>query len=120
MKLLISIFVLIFSMSAFATGKISVQGNYFDQNPKELKPLYGFSVYQKVARNLFVNSWLGYGAQPLEQRASDINWYVGKAQLDFQMNRLTVAPGVQYKYVKSGDLKIKDTIPFVKAEFQLW
>lgn len=108
------------STMAFASGKISIQGNYFGTESKDIKPMAGFGVYEKVARNLYVNSWLGYGAQPLEHRASDLDWFVAKAQLDLRMNRLTVSPGVQYKYVKDANVNIQDTIPFVKLDYQLW
>lgn len=80
--------------------------------------MVGFSVYQKVARNLFVNAWAGYGSQPLENRGTDLNWYVAKAQLDFQMKRLTIAPGVQHKNLP--DENFHDTYPYIRVDYQLW
>lgn len=104
------------SASCYASGKLSVQGNFYDDG-QQVRPMVGLSVYEKISKRLAFNGWAGYGNQFLETR-NDVDWLVAKAQLDMNMKRLTVSPGVQYKVLL--DDNFRDVIPYLRADFQLW
>lgn len=103
-------------LSAMASGKISLQGNWYNEG-KDVRPVVAIQAYEKVAKNLYLNAWAGYGNQFLEVR-DDVDWAVAKAQIDMRMKQWTFSPGVQYKYLI--DSRVDDVIPYLKADYQLW
>lgn len=117
MKALSFLAILLFSATVFASGKISLQGNWYDSG-KNVKPMVGFGVYEKLVKNAYLNAWTGYGVQPLEIK-DDVNWYVAKAQVDMRFNKLTVAPGVQYKNLPNTP-GTSQTYPYFRLDWQLW
>lgn len=116
MKFTTFLITLLLSAACYASGKLSVQGNWYDDG-KEVRPMVGFNVYEKLAKRLAVNSWVGYGNQFLETH-QDVNWFVAKAQLDMSMKRVTVSPGISYKALP--DDNFHDVIPYLKLDLQLW
>lgn len=117
MKLLTAIAILLTATMAQASGKLSLQNNLYDDG-RTYRPMVGLQVYEKLSKTLAVNSWMGYGVQPLEVR-DDVNWFVAKAQVDVYMKRFTVSPGLQYKNILSGDGD-QDFIPYIKVDYTIW
>lgn len=113
--LIFSILILI-SCQAFASGKITLQNNFFNEG-KVYRPMVGLQVYQRLSDKVAINTWAGYGIQPLEIK-DDVKWLVAKAQLDFQIKKVTLAAGLQYKHLVGEG--ITDHIPFIKLDYQLW
>lgn len=114
MRFIISI-ILLFSNVAMATGKLTLQNNLHDDG-KTYRPIIGFSVYEKVFRNVALNSWMGYGIQ--EPAQDNLNWFVAKAQFDFPFKKVVVAPGVQYKNLIS--THDQDVMPYIQISYVLW
>lgn len=112
-------FVGVQSNQAQASGKITLQNNFFDEG-REYRPTVGFQIYEKLTRGSAFNFWTGYGAQPLEALNYDdnTNWYVAKGQLDLYFGRFTISPGVQYK--KIIDDSFDDTHGFLKIDYKIW
>ena len=107
----------LFSTFAFATGKLSVQGNWYNDG-QAVRPMVGLSVYEKLfVDNIHLNAWTGYGTQFLETN-DDVNWYIAKAQIDIRNSRLTYAPGVLYKRLVNE--QFEDVIPYLRLDYQLW
>jgi hypothetical protein len=107
---------LLFTSITHASGKLMVQGNFFD-NGKTPKPMVGLSVYETLGKYLAINGWVGAGSQPLETK-DDVNWLVSKIELDLRMKKFVVAPGIQYKELLSSNEN--DTIPYIKLTYDLW
>lgn len=123
MKSLITLLLLtICTQSAHATGKLSLQNNFPDGG-NEYRPTIGLMVYEKLTKDSALNMWTGYGQQFLAE-SQDVDWLVAKAQVDVYVKGFTVAPGIQYKYLVSGDESLsptKDNITaFVRLDYKLW
>lgn len=117
MKVFFSILAtLLFATTVFASGKLSVQGNWYEEG-KAVRPTIGFSVYEKLIGKTYLNAWTGYGTQFLETH-DDVNWYIAKAQVDMRFGNLTASPGLTYK--KLVDDHFDDVIPYFKVDYQLW
>ena len=115
--LILTLALIIAAGSAQASGKLSLQNNFYN-NGTEYRPLVGVAVYERLAKTLALNSWVGYGVQPLEIKG-DVNWLVAKAQVDMEFSRRwTVAPGVQYKTLL--DDATTDLVPYIKVDLKLW
>lgn len=95
----LAIFTLL-SVNCFASGKISVQGNYFWQS-KQWFPQVGLSVYERLVGNtLAYESWTGGGGQDFELHP-DIRWYTTKQDLVLNLgHNLALAGGVQISYIR--------------------
>lgn len=117
MKLLTAIAILLTATMASASGKISLQNNLYDDG-KTYRPMVGFQVYEMMTKTIGLNSWVGYGVQPLEVK-DDVNWLVAKVQADVFMKKFTVSPGLQYKNILSGQGE-DDFIPYLKIDYKLW
>lgn len=121
MKYFLSLFVLItcvmFSPGADASGKISIQNNFFDQG-KKYRPMIGLGIYEPIFGGaLAINSWTGYGNQPFDL-SSDVDWFTTKNQLDFYFGKLTVSPGFQYSFVSP--YKEDRSWLYMKLDYKLW
>ena len=120
MRYFLTLIFMTFTMAcapAFASGKLSLQNNFPDGGSK-YRPTFGLSVYEPITKSIAANFWTGYGEQFLEER-DDVNWWVSKAQVDFNWKALTVSPGVQYKVlVSEGNEKV--AVGFVRLDYKLW
>jgi hypothetical protein len=94
MKKLIFGALLFCGLNAHATLKLQTQANVYEKDV--VKPVVGLSYYQPFLKYFALNSWVGYGSEPLEQDP-DVNWLSAKAQLDVHIGRFTIAPGYQFK-----------------------
>lgn len=120
-KLIIASLICLGTVPAFASGKITLQNNLYDEG-KTYRPMIGFGVYEKLTKKLHLNAWTGYGIQPLEVK-DDVNWLVAKAQVDMEMGkRLVVSPGYQYKHLfGDSDTPSEDHhIPYFSLSYKLW
>lgn len=120
-KIIIAALICLGATPAFASGKITLQNNLYDEG-KTYRPMVGLSVYEKLTKHVAVNSWLGYGIQPLEIK-DDVNWLVGKLQADLKFgHKVTVSPGYQYKHLfGDSDTPSEDHhIPYFSISYQLW
>ena len=116
-KISLFLTVLILSGSVFAGGKLQLQNNFFHDG-KDYRPTAGFSVYQRLNKQLASNSWVGAGVFPLEERA-DTKWFVAKTEIQMDLKKdWVLSPGVTYKQLLGENER--DMIPYLKAEFKLW
>lgn len=94
------IMLMLVNVNAFASGKISVQGNYWWQT-KQWYPQVGLSVYERLVGNtLAYESWTGGGGQDFETNP-DVQWYTTKQDLVLNMgHNLSLSGGVQISYIK--------------------
>jgi hypothetical protein len=117
---LLVMFAFVFSTPVMASGKLTLQNN-FQNNGKEYRPMVGLGIYEKVAGSA-LNLWTGYGKQWVAGERDDVDWYVAKGQVDIPvLNRLTVAPGIQYrKAMSEHSISKQDTTLFVRLDYQLW
>lgn len=105
---------MLLSTSAFAGGKLQLNGNYRRDN-KDFRPGVGLAVYQKIADGVAFNSWTGAG----ESSETGNNWAVGKYGFDFDIGRTFVAGGgLQFDY--SFDKKHLQDSVFMKLEYKIW
>jgi hypothetical protein len=114
--LFLTMFVL--TTSAFASGKLQVQPNYFVDS-KQVKPMIGLSVYEKASffKGAY-NGWYGYGDQAFVDR-SNVQWYSIRNAIDFYTpSKLVISPGVQSILV-DGESRWQNRI-FVRASYDLW
>jgi hypothetical protein len=120
-KALFTICILLFGHECFASGKISLQNNFYTDSggDVEYRPALGLGIYEKLMKKAAVNSWVGVGSQFLETQ-SDVNWLVAKAQLDIYHRSLIVAPGVLYKRLLESGQDTDDVITYLKVDMVLW
>ncbi len=123
-KIIFSFFALILTMTsvqAMASGKITLQNNFFQDNVNgghDYRPMIGVQVYEfLIGKKVAVNSWTGYGVQPLELK-SDVEWFTTKNQLDFFVGRFTVSPGLQYAWIPTYNEHRLN--PYLKLDWKLW
>ena len=114
MKLFLA--VLLFSFSAFAGGKLTLQNN-FHENGKEYRPMFGLSIYQPLFWKMSFTSWTGIGEQPFEKNP-DVKWFVSKNQIYFHLKKFTVSPGYQYQEIMT--YHENRSYAYVKLDYQLW
>jgi hypothetical protein len=119
MKALFTICILLLGHECFASGKLSLQNNFYNDSERDIvyRPAIGLTVYEKIMNTVASNSWVGYGAQYLETQ-SDVNWFVAKSQIDVYHRSLTVSPGVLYKWLP--DTETQDIITYLKIDYKLW
>jgi hypothetical protein len=116
-KLIIATLICLGSVPAFASGKITLQNNLYNDG-KTYRPMVGFGVYEKLVRSIHLNAWAGVGNQPLEVR-DDVTWLVAKVQADVRFGkRITVSPGYQYKNILS--MHHSEHVPYFALSYQLW
>lgn len=116
-KLFITLMLLTASVTAMASGRLTVQPMY-DKNTKEfVMPQVGLSVYQKMGDKVAYNGWAGFGEPLLE--VSKPNWISMKHSLEFYHKQFVVAPGFQVVWDTTGFENRHDLI-FVKLGYQLW
>lgn len=116
-NIFIAIAVMLSSMTALASGKLTIQPMY-DRTTKEyVMPQFGLSVYQKMGDKVAYNGWAGFGEPMLEQ--SNPNWISMKHALDFYYKQLVVSPGFQVVWDTNG-FKDRHDIMFVRMSYQLW
>lgn len=109
---------LLFSMSVFASGKLTVQPQYFSDSHK-VTPLIGLSVYEKIfIPQVAYNGWIGYGDQAFVDKGN-ITWFSMKNMIDLHVsNKLTVSPGIQtVKTDRDSDYQNRY---LVKVSYKLW
>jgi hypothetical protein len=118
MKSILVLISLLFSLSVFASGKISVQPQYFTHSQK-VTPMVGLSVYEKILiPEIAYNGWVGYGDQAFESR-ENVNWFSMKHSIDLQVtNRVTLSPGIQT--VKSSKDTDYENRYLLKVSYKLW
>ena len=121
MKILLTVLLFFGAVSAEASGKLSLQNNFFqdlDGKGHTYRPMVGLGIYEFIFRKkVALNSWVGYGNQPLEL-TPDVNWFTAKVQLDFFVGDFTLAPGVQYSYIPTYH---EDRLnPYLKIDYRLW
>lgn len=119
-KILIAL--ILVPMTSFASGKITLQDNVYD-NGETHRQMVGLNVYESLknvlpmGKYLAVNAWAGYGVMPLEVKG-DVDWLVAKAQVDMYFGKITVSPGYQYKMLPGESHR--EHIPFIKFDYVLW
>ncbi len=122
MKLFATIFVLSIALftslpEASASGKITLQNNFFE-NGQKYRPMIGLGIYEPMFGGLVaLNSWSGYGNQPFDFNP-DANWMTTKNQLDFHIKRFTISPGFQWSYVLP--YEEERSWVFLKVDYKLW
>ncbi len=92
MKYLIAILFLSFSLSAHAGARLSLQANQYD-GEGGVYPIIGLSVDQGLVKRIFLTSWLGAGARPV-QGDEVKRWGAGKLGLEFRLPLLHFGAGV--------------------------
>lgn len=116
MKLfIIALAIMSLSPIAQASGKLSLQGNVYDQG-EFVRPAAGFSIYQKMMKNIAFNSYAGIGTEPFTYR-KDVMWTTAKAEVQFYNGAWTLSPGVA---IKDTDMSTPRSYMFIKIERQLW
>ncbi len=117
MKFLTAIVLFILSTSAFASGKLQVQPNYFVDS-KKVTPMVGLSIYEKFGKKAAYNGWYGMGDQAFPDR-QDVVWYSLRHAVDFYTpSPLVISPGVQ-SVIVDGQNKWDNRI-FVRLSYELW
>jgi hypothetical protein len=118
MKKILVLMSLLFSMSVFASGKLTVQPQYFG-NSHKVTPMIGLSIYEKIfTPKVAYNGWIGYGDQAIVDK-DNVSWFSMKNMIDFQVtNRLVLSPGIQT--VKSSKDERYENRYLVKASYKLW
>lgn len=110
-------FCLFSGASAEASGKITLQNNFFDGG-KKYRPMIGFGIYEPLfAGTVALNSWTGYGNQPFDLNP-DVDWLTTKNQIDFHLSRFTLSPGFQYSFVSP--FSDERAWVYVKLDYKLW
>jgi hypothetical protein len=119
----VCVFLLVGSF-AQASGKISFQPTY-DSAGKTGYPVFGFSVYEKLADKTFANLWFGAGdivdCESCVPKSSDgrVLWITSRNQIDYYIKHpWVISPGFQLIKVTSDD-KINYRL-FVRATMQVW
>lgn len=109
--------IILFSNIALASGKISVQGNVY-QDTGAVRPAAGFSIYQKLMKNIAFNGYLGIGVEDFEKR-EDVVWQVAKAEVNFYNGKYILSPGVA---LKDTDITGVDSrsYGYIKLDYLLW
>jgi hypothetical protein len=116
-KLILIASVYLFSCAAMASGKMSLQLNGYDKGNRP-RPQAGLVIYEKLLENVYVNTFVGIGEQPLEVK-DDVQWFVAKLALETQVSKKwNFAVGYSYKNLLDG--ATTDHIPFIKATYILW
>jgi hypothetical protein len=115
--ILISIAMLAMSHDALASGKLSLQGNVY-QDTGAVRPAAGFSIYQKLMKNIAFNGYLGIGVEDFQDK-KDVVWQVAKAEVDFYNGSWTIAPGVALKDTYDFGVEVR-SYGYVKLEKTLW
>lgn len=121
MKLFVSLMILcasfLFTSGAQASGKISLQNNFFEGG-KKYRPMIGLGIYEPIfGGSVALNSWTGYGNQPFDLNP-DVDWFTTKNQIDFHFKRMTLSPGFQYSFVSPfGEER---SWVYFKVDYKLW
>lgn len=107
---------MLFSVNAWASGKIQLQANVLDD--ETVRPQFGLAVYQHLMKRAALNSWAGYGVRYLED-SPDVNWLVLKNELQVNVkNNWTVSPGLELQWdVTNSDYRNKF---YVRADYKIW
>ena len=109
---------------AHASVKLTVQPTYSYTDHKQVEPLLGLAVYQKMGMAAY-NGWIGTGKSWFEGSdvapSSDARWYSMKHSAEFYFKRLTVAPGFQVAWNNQGTFEAtKQEFIFVKLGYQIF
>lgn len=119
MKKILLLTLILFSANLLASGKLSIQPQYFTDTQK-VTPQFGLSVYEKIlySKKLAYNGWFGYG-EPSEEDKDLGSWYVIKNSFDYYASeKIVLSPGVQSSF-STGEEKPRHRV-FVKLTYQLW
>lgn len=71
------LFSLLIAGNVFASGKLSILGNYYTKENKTM-PAAGFNVYENTGLGFFIDGYLGTGIAP-RYNWPDVYWWVAKA-----------------------------------------
>jgi hypothetical protein len=95
-KSILVLAMLLLANNTFASGKVTVEGRADED--RNVRPVVGLAVYQKLFKRLAWNSWSGYGVQD-RPVSDDVHWLTLKneAQLDFG-HGFTLSPGLTWQY----------------------
>ncbi len=114
-NLMFVLLVALMPFSAFASGKLTMNGNYYKADG-DLKPSVGLAIYEPLAPGFVAyNGWLGLGG---EYRKRDFEWASTKHMIEFYINKVTIGAGFMLEYDRK-DKQIVDSL-VVKAEYKLW
>lgn len=112
--LLVLLFV---SSTAFGSGKVSVQPNYWPHLNK-VTPVVGLAIYEHISKgSVAYNSWTGLGDQPVLGK-ENVLWMTTKQEIEIYMGDLTVTPGIQINYIPETNDVLKNV--HVKVSAKLW
>jgi len=124
MKYLIA---LLFSMNAYASGKISLEPRY-DSVDGKMSGIIGFSVWERLSPKVSYDGWAGYGTDgtPYGYQDSSLfhNWVVVKNQLNVDLSEtIQASPGVRMQYnPTASDMEIPRYLEeyYVRFTYVLW
>jgi hypothetical protein len=118
MKVLVVLLTTLISMSAFSSGKIMVQPQYFVA-AKKVTPMVGIAIYEKFASiPAAYNGWAGLGDVVFADQ-NTTRWYSVRHAIDlYTKSPLVWSPGVQS--VKAEGQADWDHRVFVRATYQIW
>lgn len=117
----------LFSVNAYASGKISVEPRY-DSVDGKMSGIVGFSIWEKVLPVMSYDGWVGYGTDgtPYGYRDESLfhNWIVVKNQVNVELSdSIMASPGVRMQYnPTASDMEVPRYLEeyYVRFTYTLW
>ena len=120
MKMKKILFLLFLSANCFASGKVSLEPDYY-LNYKKLGAKSGISIYEHLFGPLSYNGWSGVGVRP-KYYSDAVFWAVSQHSLEFWVKKVAVAPGYGLFYNNSDDGLPKgiEQVVSLKLTYKIW
>lgn len=113
---------LLISLSAFASGTLSLEPSYDPVRDRTHFAL-GLSVWQKLTDKIDYSSWTGFG-DSYDSGSQYHSWYVSKHQADFNLSKaFTFSPGVRVNLLDDQEDEFKKRLfgeVYAKIQYKLW
>lgn len=120
-KLLLTLTIyLLTSSSAFASGKLSLTGNYYTQDKRSL-PAVGLSSYEDTGFGFAFDTFLGAGIAP-RHNYPDVYWLVTRADVAIPVTEdVTISAGVTLRLSEQEWIGVEDeSNVHAKLTVSLW
>lgn len=111
---------LLTSSSAFASGKLSLTGNYYTLDKRPL-PAVGFNTYEDTGLGFALDTYLGMGIAP-RHNYPDVYWWVARADIAIPVTEdVTISAGATFRLSDQEWIGVEDeSNVHVKAVIKLW
>lgn len=113
-------FLLLVSTNLFASGKITLNGNYFTKTERTL-PSVGVNSYEDTGLGFAVDTYVGTGIAP-RYNWPDVYWWVARADVVFPLSEnLTISGGATLRMSEQEWIGVEDESNIhVKVSYKIW